>query len=85
MLQEPKHEPLEPSSLPNPWDLDAATRPRRPAWGFPEIGHIPTEACEAGASSTGAYGAGLLDYEPNYSLVDRRVLGVADFAKLLRR
>lgn len=43
--------PLRPEDLADPWGIDAATRPRRPAWGFPSVGHgelTPVRPC-AGA------------------------------------
>lgn len=84
-MQLPEAERIDPATLPNPWELDAATRTRRPAWPFPALGHHTSDARGPPAPGLGAYGAGLLDYDPDYSLVDRRVLGVMDFARLLRR
>ncbi|KAG2436773.1 hypothetical protein HXX76_006297 [Chlamydomonas incerta] len=57
----------------NPWDLDLPTRRRRPAWGFPAVGHLPLAVAPAGRE--------LLDLRPVYDLVTRRLLGGPDFAR----
>eukprot|EP00198_Chlamydomonas_reinhardtii_P004047 XP_001693383.1 predicted protein [Chlamydomonas reinhardtii] len=56
----------------NPWDMDLPTRRRRPAWGFPAVGHMPLSA---------PAGRELLDLRPVYDLVSRRLVGVPDFTR----
>ncbi|GIL89349.1 hypothetical protein Vretifemale_17172 [Volvox reticuliferus] len=61
----------------DPWAIDLATRPRRPAWGFPLLGH-------AGLIQS-PVSRHLLDLRPVYGLVHRRVAGAPDFARTLER
>ncbi|EFJ42825.1 hypothetical protein VOLCADRAFT_97073 [Volvox carteri f. nagariensis] len=55
----------------DPWFIDLAIRPRRPAWGFSALGHE-----QPAQRPVGRY---LLDLRPVYDLVQRRVMGVPDF------
>ncbi|KXZ43482.1 hypothetical protein GPECTOR_89g502 [Gonium pectorale] len=61
----------------DPWAIDTAIRPRRPAWGFESLGH--SELAQR------PMGRHLLDLRPVYDLVERRVQGAPDFSRTPER
>ncbi|GFR40593.1 hypothetical protein Agub_g1173, partial [Astrephomene gubernaculifera] len=70
-------QPLE-RLIADPWAIDLAIRRRRPAWGFPAVGHVDI-------LPKSPVGRDLLDLRPVYDLVERRVAGAPDFSRAQER